>query len=318
MYTLEEKADLIVKKCLDIASIDLYRIFSELVACDFIKMHGPEHHIIDGASVIVAYYNSGGEINLKEALQEMVTNGIKIPGSICKNWGICGSAASVGAALAIIDRTEPLKEIPTWSAHMECTSNILMEISQLGNPRCCKRSAIIALKHAAKYLIDNYDAKILWHEPQCTYHERNDQCIGERCSFYSKKKAKIAFICKHNSCRSQIAEALGRHYCGDDFESYSAGSEAKGKIDEMALRLMKEMYGIDMEKKQYPKLCEDIPKPDILVSVGHGAVCHEVAGGYDQEWGIEDPTGMDEAFYKKIIKQIEQKVLNLKEQKLLD
>jgi arsenate reductase len=40
-------------------------------------------------------------------------------------------------------------------------------------------------------------------------------------------KPKVAFICVHNSCRSQIAEALGKHFSADVFESYSAGTEIK-------------------------------------------------------------------------------------------
>lgn len=40
-------------------------------------------------------------------------------------------------------------------------------------------------------------------------------------------KPKVAFICVHNSCRSQIAEALGKALASDVFESYSAGTETK-------------------------------------------------------------------------------------------
>ena len=63
-----------------------------------------------------------------------------------------------------------------------------------------------------------------------------------------KKKTKVAFICVHNSCRSQIAEALGKHLASDVFESYSAGTETKPQINQDAVRLMKQLYDIDMEK----------------------------------------------------------------------
>lgn len=79
---------------------------------------------------------------------------------------------------------------------------------------------------------------------------------------------KVAFICVHNSCRSQIAEALGRHFASDVFESYSAGTETKPQINQDAVRIMKEIYGIDMEKAQYSKLIFDIPEPDIVISMG--------------------------------------------------
>ena len=62
------------------------------------------------------------------------------------------------------------------------------------------------------------------------------------------KKPKVAFICVHNSCRSQIAEALGKHLRGNEFAFYSAGTETKPQINQDAVRLMKELYGIDFIK----------------------------------------------------------------------
>ena len=86
-------------------------------------------------------------------------------------------------------------------------------------------------------------------------------------------KPKIAFICVHNSCRSQIAEAFGKVLAADVFESYSAGTETKPQINQDAVRLMKELYGIDMEKTQYSKLISAIPKPDIAISMGCNVSC---------------------------------------------
>ena len=82
-------------------------------------------------------------------------------------------------------------------------------------------------------------------------------------------KKKVAFICVHNSCRSQIAEALGKHLASDVFESYSAGTETKLQTNQDAVRVMKELYGIDMEAEgQYSKLIDEIPVPDIAISMG--------------------------------------------------
>lgn len=81
-------------------------------------------------------------------------------------------------------------------------------------------------------------------------------------------KPKVAFLCVHNSCRSQIAEALGKKFAGDVFESYSAGTEIKDCINPDAVRLIKCLYGIDMEADQYSKLISDIPKPDIVITMG--------------------------------------------------
>lgn len=82
---------------------------------------------------------------------------------------------------------------------------------------------------------------------------------------------KVAFICVHNSCRSQIAEALGRLYAADVFESYSAGTESKPQINQDAVRIMKQLYDIDMEKMQYSKLLSELPPVDIVITMA--AMC---------------------------------------------
>lgn len=125
---------------------------------------------------------------------------------------------------------------------------------------------------------------------------------------------KIAFICVHNSCRSQIAEALGKHLASDVFESYSAGTETKPQINQDAVRLMKEMFGIDMEQTQYSKLISDIPDVDIAISMGCNVGCPFIGRRFDDNWGLEDPTGKSDVEFKKIIHEIEKKVLELKHQ----
>lgn len=127
---------------------------------------------------------------------------------------------------------------------------------------------------------------------------------------------KVAFICVHNSCRSQIAEALGKHLASDAFESYSAGTETKPNINQDAVRIMKKLYGIDMEKSQYSKLIKDIPSPDIAISMGCNVGCPFINKPYDDNWGLDDPTGKSDEEFIKIIKEIEKKILKLK-QKIL-
>ena len=126
-------------------------------------------------------------------------------------------------------------------------------------------------------------------------------------------KLKVAFICVHNSCRSQIAEALGKKLAFDVFESYSAGSETKMQINQDAVVIMKKLYGIDMEKTQYSKLVCDIPTPDILISMGCNVECPYIGMPFDDDWGLDDPTGKSEEEYIKVIKKIEGKVLALRE-----
>lgn len=127
-------------------------------------------------------------------------------------------------------------------------------------------------------------------------------------------KKKVAFICVHNSCRSQIAEALGKHVASDVFESYSAGTETKPKINQDAVRIMKELYDIDMEQTQYSKLIGEIPKPDLAISMGCNVECPFIGRPFDENWGLEDPTGKSDLEFKKIIAEIEKRVLELREQ----
>ena len=128
------------------------------------------------------------------------------------------------------------------------------------------------------------------------------------------EKKKVAFICVHNSCRSQIAEALGKHLAGDVFESFSAGTETKPKINQDAVRLMKEIYGIDMETNgQYSKLISEIPEADIAISMGCNVGCPFIGRAFDANWWLDDPTGKSDEEFKAVIKEIEKRVTELKE-----
>lgn len=124
---------------------------------------------------------------------------------------------------------------------------------------------------------------------------------------------KVAFICVHNSCRSQIAEALGKLYGEGVFESFSAGTEVKPQINQDAVRIMKKLYNIDMEKTQYSKLIKDIPEIDVAISMGCGVACPFVQKGFDEDWGLDDPTGKSDEEFIKIIKSIEVRVKELVE-----
>lgn len=126
-------------------------------------------------------------------------------------------------------------------------------------------------------------------------------------------KPKVAFICVHNSCRSQIAEALGKHLAADVFESYSAGTEVKPQINQDAVRLMKQLYGIDMEQTQHSKLLEDIPPVDIVVTMGCNVQCPYLPCKHREDWGLDDPTGKCDAAFEHTIKTIHSKIDNLRE-----
>jgi arsenate reductase len=130
----------------------------------------------------------------------------------------------------------------------------------------------------------------------------------------SETKPKVAFICVHNSCRSQIAEALGKHLAADVFESYSAGTETKDRINPDAVRIIKQLYGIDMEETQRSKLLEDIPPVDIVITMGCNVECPCLPCKHREDWGLDDPTGKPDEEFIKIIKTIEIKIKDLQAQ----
>ena len=125
-------------------------------------------------------------------------------------------------------------------------------------------------------------------------------------------KKKIAFICVHNSCRSQIAEALGKHLRGDEFDFYSAGTETKPQINQDAVRLMKKLYGIDMELTQFSKTIDKMPQPDIAISMGCDVGCPYIGRAFDDDWGLPDPTGKNDADFIDVIKEIESHIKNIR------
>lgn len=124
-------------------------------------------------------------------------------------------------------------------------------------------------------------------------------------------KPKVAFICVHNSCRSQIAEALGRHLAPDVFESYSAGTKPGPQINQDAVRLMKQIYGIDMEKTQYSKLLSDIPPVDVVVTMGCNVKCPFLPCTERFDWGLEDPTGAGDEAFIETIREIHTRIIEL-------
>ncbi|MDY5368265.1 arsenate reductase ArsC [Bifidobacterium sp.] len=124
---------------------------------------------------------------------------------------------------------------------------------------------------------------------------------------------KVAFICTHNSCRSQIAEALGRALAADAFESYSAGTTIKSEINPDAVRLMRSLYGIDMPANgQHPKTLDQLPPIDVVVTMGCGVACPVLSASSREDWGLEDPTGKDDAAFTATIREIERDIRNLR------
>jgi len=183
--TIEEKTEKIISKIQKEKDINPVRIFRRIASNDFIDIHGPEHHILDGACILTAFYNAGGDIDLAESLKELAREGLKMPGGMCGLWGICGAVSSVGAAMAIIDKTGPLSEDGSWGRHMTFTSATICDLGKLNGPRCCKRDAMISFRNAVEYINKHYTVKLEYEKPVCEFSSRNRQCIGHRCPFHS-------------------------------------------------------------------------------------------------------------------------------------
>jgi len=124
-------------------------------------------------------------------------------------------------------------------------------------------------------------------------------------------KPKVAFVCVHNSCRSQIAEALSKFYNDDVYEAYSAGTHTRPQINQDAVRLMKSLYGIDMEETQRSKTLDELPPIDIVITMGCEVDCPMLPCSYREDWGLEDPSGQPDQKFLEIINQIDTHVSEL-------
>lgn len=183
--TTEDRAMRIIQDIVKEEGNNPTRIFRHMAQKDYINMHGPEHHVLDGACILVAYRNAGGAIDLDRALDQILLQGLRMPGAMCGLWGVCGAITSLGAALAIIDGTGPLSEDGTWGEHMRFTSEAIRDLGAVNGPRCCKRDAMLAFRHCIEYINSHYDVTLEYEERPCEFSGRNRQCIREKCPFFA-------------------------------------------------------------------------------------------------------------------------------------
>ena len=181
-YSLQQRSELIIAECMKINDTNPYEIFRIIAQKDFVNIHGPEHHVLDGACILTAFYNAGGNIELYSALQKLMQEGLRMPGAACGLWGVCGAVTSIGAALAIIDGTGPLS-IEDWGSHMKYTSAAIAQLAEIGGPRCCKRDAFSSMEQAVKYIKKRYGITLNIPPIKCEFSSQNNQCIGKRCPY---------------------------------------------------------------------------------------------------------------------------------------
>ena len=183
-YTLEDKYKLIKEELLSSNSKNPIDIFKFITSKDYINIHGPEHHFLDGAIFLTAYKNAGGNIDLMKSLDLLADRTIKMPGAMCGYWGVCGSVTSIGAALSIINQTTPLSSSDYYKDNMEYTSAVISVMSEIGGPRCCKRNAFISLSYITKFVKEKYGIEMEENEIHCNHSQKNKQCLGLKCPFF--------------------------------------------------------------------------------------------------------------------------------------
>lgn len=184
--TIQEKAEAIIKDIRQEKGTNSVHIFRNIARKEYMSIHGPEHHILDGACLLVAYKNAGGCIDIDVALEKLMTEGLRMPGAMCGLWGICGAITSIGAALSIIDGTGPLSTDGTWGNHMQFTSDAIGELGKINGPRCCKRDAMVAFKNGVEYVNSHYGVTLEFEPMNCEYSNQNAQCIRERCPYFGE------------------------------------------------------------------------------------------------------------------------------------
>lgn len=175
--------DIIISICLQEQSQNPVEILERLMSQEFCHMHGPEHHIMVGASLITAYHNAGGSVDMEWALSEMVRRGKQVPGGACGNWGACGAAISTGMYMSIVTKSSPLAQ-KEWSLSNLMTSKALENVAKHGGPRCCKRDSYQSIMAAASFTQTHLGVTMtLPTKITCTRSAQNNQCLGKDCPF---------------------------------------------------------------------------------------------------------------------------------------
>ena len=183
-YTLQDKFNLIKRDIVKYTSTNPVAIIKEIMKKDYINIHGPEHHFLDGAAFATALKNAGGKFSLEECLNELDNRAAKMPGAMCAYWGVCGSTASVAAVLSIIHKTSPLSTDEYYKDNMEFTSAVLSRMSKIGGARCCKRNAFLSLSYGIKFVKEKYGIEMKTDDILCEFSPQNKQCLGNKCPFY--------------------------------------------------------------------------------------------------------------------------------------
>lgn len=176
--------DSIVGICMSETSGNPIEIIEKMMSLDTCHMHGPEHHIMVGASLITAYKNAGGQVDMEWALAEMIRRGKQVPGGACGNWGACGAGISTGQFVSIVTKSSPLAT-KAWGLSNLMTSRALARIASHGGPRCCKRDSYESILAAIDFAEEELQVKMQRPERViCSRSAQNNHCLGSKCPFH--------------------------------------------------------------------------------------------------------------------------------------
>ena len=161
-------------------------IADEIMASSFVHMHGPEHHFIVGASLLCAYSNTYGGVDLENALNAVISRGKKVPGGFCGMAGCCGAAVSAGIFLSVILKATPMSK-EEWALSNRMTSRCLEAVSRLGGPRCCKRDSYTTILAAAEFLREELGKPLcVSDEILCSHFGENAECLKVECPYFPR------------------------------------------------------------------------------------------------------------------------------------
>lgn len=155
---------------------------------------GPIHHYIDGAVLLACHRNAEqNEAQVRNEqlaadLAELRNRSSNVPGAACARWGVCGAAASVGMAYAIVAENAPLKK-EGWSDGQLMVARALQKIASTGSPRCCKRDSRIAVEEATRTFAADFNSGVTLPTtaPTCHFMEYNSVCMGPACPYYPNR-----------------------------------------------------------------------------------------------------------------------------------
>lgn len=174
--------DIILGLCMKETSKNPAEIMEKLMEQPFCHMHGPEHHVMVGSALLTAYKNAGGNLDLQQALMEMMERGKSVPGGVCGFWGACGAGISAGIFVSIISKSTPLADKPFGLSNL-MTAKALEQIGLVGGPRCCKRDSYLSILTAIRFVKEQFGVEMELPYIVCSHFAQNNQCIGKRCPF---------------------------------------------------------------------------------------------------------------------------------------